>query len=81
MISTAYDFEQFVRGSIWKDMQEELGVWLGEIQKSLENPEADDATLRRLQGNAETIRKVLMLPEVVIHNLKLDMEEEENERQ
>jgi len=79
MISTVYDFEQFVRGSIWKDMQEELGIWLEEIQKSLENPEAEEAVLRRLQGNAETIRKVLMLPEVVMHNLKLELEEEENE--
>jgi hypothetical protein len=79
MMNTAHDFENFEKSSIWKDILEELNLWLDEIHKSSENPEAEARALFQMQGNAEAIRKVMMLPGEVAINLRQDQKEKRDE--
>lgn len=71
-------FEEFLKSSLWADMEYELGLWLEDIRYALES--ADDyAALLRLQGNAEFVRKVKKLPANVLENIKEDLERESKE--
>ena len=79
--SSAADFEDFVKGSVWADMVDELNRWLGDIHVALEDPNGDleDKALHRLGGNAETIRKVHLMPEILRDNIKASREAKPNE--
>lgn len=69
--------EFFKSSIIWKDIEEELDIWLDEIHVQLENPNGDlsPRTLDRLGGNAETIRNVLSIGEVLLINYDIDQGE------
>ena len=79
--SSAQEFEDFVKSSIWADIVNELNLWLGDIHVALEDPNGDmeDKALHRLGGNAETIRKVHLMPEVIRDNIKASLEAKNNE--
>ena len=70
--------EDFVESFIWKDLEYELDKWLEDIRNMLESQidVPDVLVLRKLQGNAETIRNVLRLPFAVMENIKMDSEKE-----
>ncbi len=78
MHSTAYDFEQFAMTDLWKDIQDELSLWLKQVHEAMEDTTISNDTLRQLQGNAQALRNVLKLPENVAENLRLQMEEEQD---
>jgi len=71
-------FEEFLKSYIWKDMEYEMDLWLDDIRHALENTE-DHASLLRLQGNAEFVRKAKNLPVNVLDNIKEDIERESKE--
>jgi len=79
--SSPQDFEDFAKGPVWADMVDELNRWLDDIHVSLEDPNGDmaDKSLHRLGGNAETIRKVHLMPEVIRENIKASIEAKRNE--
>ena len=79
--SSVQDFEDFVKSSVWADIVEELNLWLGDIHVSLEDPNGNmrDKLLHRLGGNAETIRKVHLMPEIIRDNIKASLEAKPNE--
>jgi len=79
--SSPEDFEDFVKGSVWADIVKELNLWLEDIHIVLEDPNGDleDKALHRLGGNAETIRKVHQMPEVIRDNIKASLEAKNNE--
>ena len=79
--SSAAEFEDFVKGNVWADMVDELNRWLGDIHISSEDPNGDleDKALHRLGGNAETIRKVHLMPEILRDNIKASLEAKPNE--
>lgn len=62
-------------------MREELNAWLDSIRDELEDPgnAYDDKTLHRLGGNAETLRRVLALPEVLIALLEAETDKRKEE--
>ena len=80
-VSSVKDFDDFVESGVWKDIQLELNTWLEMIRISLEDPNGNltDKALHRLGGNAETIRKVLIMPEVVRKNIMASIEAKNNE--
>ena len=71
-------FEEFLKSSIWEDMNYELDLWLEDIRQALEDI-GDHAALLRLQGNAEFVRKTKSLPVNVLENIKEDIERESKE--
>lgn len=71
-------FEEFLKSSIWEDMKYEMGLWLDDIRHALENTD-DHASLLRLQGSAEFVRKAENLPMNVLENIKEDIERESKE--
>ena len=79
--SSVKDLEDFMKSVIWRDMVLELSIWLRMAHISLEDPNSDteDKVLHRLGGNIETIRRVLLLPEVVRDNIKASLEAEHSE--
>lgn len=82
MRSTLEQLRDFFEGLVWRDIEDELRLWLDDIRNLLESPDGtpfiDD--VRRLQGSAEAIRNVLKLPENLIHNKEIELEEEKNGR-
>jgi len=58
-VTNLQEWLEFKGSNIWKQMQEEFGVWLDDIHKQLENPECEEKVLRRLGGNAEAVRNVI----------------------
>ena len=71
----------FVEGVIWKDIVDELSLWIEDIRDQLEDPghELFPEDIKRLQGNVEALRRVLELPKNLILNLEDELEES-NER-
>jgi len=78
-VSSAQSFNDFVDGSIWKDIHDELNKWLDDIHESLEDPEdvLDDKQHAKLRGNAEAVRKFMLLPYMVRENILEDARREE----
>jgi len=75
--STAGMFDDFMKSTIWDDILQEMNDWLEDIHRGLEDPngETDDKALHRLGGNAETIRNIMKMPEVIRDNIKEDHKE------
>ena len=69
--------EEFVEGCIWKDIECELHIWLNDVRDHLEDPEGilKLEELKKLQGNAEALRNVLDIPETIIRNIQISLEE------
>jgi len=71
-------FEEFLKSSLWADIDHELDLWLEDIRQALESADEHTALLR-LQGSAEFVRKVKNLPANVLENIKEDIERESKE--
>ncbi len=80
MICSLQDWKDFKSSRIWKDIQEEFNIWLDDIHTALEDNDGEtlDKTLHRLGGNAETLRRVLDFPEIIIDSIEVQLEEDEN---
>ena len=76
--STAESFNEFMKGSVWKDMSDEIDTWLDDIHVALEDPDGllSEKELNRLGGNAEFARKFMLMPETIRDNILADAEEE-----
>ena len=69
------DLREFIRNSIvWADIKQELEIWLEDIRDQLENTNGSLSVriLDRLGGNAESVRNLLALPDVMLETLELD---------
>lgn len=71
LYSTESDLRNFLASSVWRDMANEMNLWLSDIREQLETT-AELEILRRLQGNAEAVRRFLDLPQTLLDNLDLD---------
>lgn len=80
-VSSVKDFDDFVESGVWKDIKNELDIWLKMIHIALEDPNSNltDKALHRLGGNAETIQKMFIMPEVVRKNIMASIEAKNNE--
>ena len=75
--ATRNQLKEFFKFSpIWKDMQNELNIWLNEVHKQLENNDGEFSSrvLDRLGGSAEAIRNLMDIEEVLITNYEIDIE-------
>lgn len=71
-LSTSVQVEDFIKYSpIWKDMRNEMDLWLNEIHQRLENldGELSSRVLDRLGGSAEAIRNLENFPQVLLQNV------------
>ena len=75
--SSAQAFSEFMDSTIWDDILQELNAWLDDVHKILEDPsgDANEKALYRLGGNAETIRNVMRMPEVIRDSIIEDRKE------
>lgn len=75
-LSSPNDIRNFMKSTIWQDFQHELLGWLRDVHVNLEDTDtkSSDKLLHRLGGNAETIRHVLRMPEVMIMNIEDDLQ-------
>jgi len=70
--ATAHALNEFLDSGLWKDMENELELWLDAARDGLENPEADDKEIYRNQGRADACRRLLSLPETMRDSLLMD---------
>jgi hypothetical protein len=75
--SSRHQRAEFFRSFIWQDIQTEFLEWLEQIRTELE-VEDDIDIIRRLQGNAEALRKMLMIQETLDFYEIPSLETEEN---
>lgn len=75
--NSAEAFKEFEEGSIWQDMLGELELWLGDVHEAMEDPKGvlSDGQHAQLRGNAETIRKIGLLPAMIQENILADTKE------
>lgn len=59
---TEHELQNFIQSNVWRVLSNELQVWLNDIRAQLEVTEQIDV-LRKLQGNAEAVRRALELPQ------------------
>ena len=78
--SSSNSFQEFMNSSIWKDMSYELNLWLEGIRDALESKDKtpDLVTLKELQGGADILRRVLLMPSIIRDNIIDDNERKEN---
>jgi hypothetical protein len=69
-------YKDFMESFIWRDIENELRAWKKDIRDALEDPDRqfDARTLYSLQGSAEAVGRMLMLPQVIMETLKADVE-------
>jgi hypothetical protein len=67
----------------WQDLVHELTAWLEDIHVALEDPDGTliDKALHRLGGNAETLRRVLALPAILLAQIEANEERIKRESQ
>lgn len=75
MKSTIGEMERLIDSVAWKDMAEEIGVWVDEIHAQFGNPENTIETYKELAGNKKSLLRILDLPEMFLEALKQDLEE------
>lgn len=68
MRSTAGQIAEFAEGRIWKDICDELDIWLRQIRDELENNSLafSHRTLDQLGGCAKALRNVKDIPIVLV---------------
>ena len=71
LISSPTEFEQGIGSPFWQDMKNQIEAWLSDVRDALEDSDNVyfDKTLHRLGGNAEALRRVLILPNETLKNL------------
>lgn len=64
----------FISSAVWKDIKEELDIWLDEVHGQLENNDGEMSSrvLDRLGGNAEAIRNFMDFEKVLMTNYDID---------
>ena len=73
--SNSIALRDFINNSIiWADIQGELIIWLNDIRDQLENSSGDlsPRVMDRLGGNAESVRNLLALPQIMLETLEAD---------
>ena len=77
--SSAQGFDDFIEGNIWKDIANDLEEWLNDIHDAMEDPNEalTDRQQAKLRGNAEAVRKFLLIPVVLRDNVLDDQKREE----
>lgn len=80
MRSTVGQLKEFKNSFIYKDMMEELGVWLDMVRDQMEMQSNSFEQLRVLQGNAETIRNCQHMVDQFIENLEADVDESDKDQ-
>jgi hypothetical protein len=80
MRSSPGQIEDFSQSVIWKDMCEELDVWLDRIRNELENLDlsASHRSLDQLSGSAKALRNVKMILETLLNLSEEDEKGESN---
>ena len=80
MRSTPGQIEDFSHSLIWKDMCDELDVWLDRIRNELENLDlsASHRSLDQLSGSAKAIRNFKLVLETLLNLSEEDEEGESN---
>ena len=80
MRSTPGQIEDFSQSMVWRDICEELDIWLERIRDEVEDPDGKctDKTLHRLGGNAQTIRNVKLILETLLLVSDMDTKGESN---
>jgi hypothetical protein len=67
---TEYELQNFISSQIWNTMCREMQIWLIDIHEQLEVTTETDI-LRKLQGNAEAVRRFLELPEQLLELVRM----------
>lgn len=73
MLSTAEELRQFEKSNIWKDIVEELMLWINEIRDNLESDDLLLEAVPKLQGSVKALRNVIAMLPIMAENI--DMEE------
>ena len=84
-LSTLGDFKDFSESQIWRDIQSELLDMLDQVHIQLEDPwigsekfplGITEKELHRLGGNAETLRRMGGILDIIMQDLEQESEEE-----
>lgn len=72
-------FKDFLESTVWMDMKAELENALQMTRDGLESAETWDASLR-LQSAADTLRRVMEMPMVILEDLEVPVEKESSQK-
>jgi hypothetical protein len=81
ILSTEYGLVEGVKTIFWQDIKAELEIWLSDIRTMAEDPDGSlsNKSLHRLGGNAESIRRMLLLPDVLLSIKRDELKRREKE--
>jgi len=72
-------FKDFLESVIWADMKAELEEALEMTRDGLESAETWNDVLK-LQGATDTLRRVLIMPEVILEDLEISEDKESSQK-
>lgn len=67
--SSPGNMRDFINSSVWTDVKTELEEALSMLRESLEVA-ADFEAVLRLQGSCDTIRRVMVMPDVILEDME-----------
>jgi hypothetical protein len=73
---TRDDIEVGTNTKFWKAVMEQLNEWLNDIKEEALDPDGknDLAVFKRLGGNAQSIKRMMMLPEIFLDLIEYERE-------
>lgn len=73
----------FLKGMVYQDIQEELNIWINELQGLLEDPDGttDPLIIAQTRGSIRACRNFLQMPQVLLENMEEDARHDARERE
>jgi len=77
--SNAFHFREFLESTVWQDMKTEMDNALELVRLGMENTE-DTNDFLRFQGDARSLRRLMIMPEVILEEIEENEIEKEQSR-
>jgi hypothetical protein len=71
ILSTYSQISDFIQSTVWRDISNEIQVWIAQIHEQFEVAE-EHKEFYKLQGSAEACRNFLALPQQILDALDLE---------
>jgi len=80
--STPGQMDDFLQGNVWRDLKDEVEVWIKELQETLSDPDGptDMDVISNMRGSIKACKNFLQMPVVLIENMEDDNRHEKSDK-
>lgn len=76
---TPEELRQGEKSNLWRDVSEEIDLWISELRENLESEDLPLADVPTMRGAIKSLRNVLLMLPIMAENLESLKEENDND--